>query len=173
MRLRAFGITRRGLLLAGVVLARIGSAQAADWKSYENDRYGFSVEVPAGFQPLPPPENGDGQAFTSADKRFTLKVYGHLFVDVAGLVEDERDQEQMSVEDGLRITYRQVSGRATTFSGLKAAMVVYQHAIGTCKGTASALINAEYPASEKARFDPLVTHMARTLQGSNRCWSPG
>jgi hypothetical protein len=155
------------------VLAGGEGAQVQDWVPFSNDRYGFSVDIPADLQPSPPPENGDGRSFTSKDGRATVLAYGHLFVDVSGLVEDERDEEQMSAKGGLKVTYRQVSARATTFSGLQGTTIVYQHAIATCKGTASAIVHAEYPASEKARFDPLVAHMAKTLRGSNRCWSPG
>ena len=164
---------RRALVVAIGVLAWSAFAEAADWQPYRNDRYGFSVDIPSGFKAENPPDNGDGQAFTSSNGRSTLSVYGHLFVDVAGLVEDEREQETMSEEGGMRITYRQVSSRATTFSGLKGETIVYRHAINTCKNTASAIIDAEYPASEKARFDTIITHMAASLRGSNHCWSPG
>ena len=153
------------------VLASSDLAQAADWVSFHNDRYGISVEIPVSFTPAPPPENGDGRTFTSRQSAIT--VYGHLFVDVGGLADDERDQERMSASEGLKITYRQVSGLATTFSGLKGDIIVYQRAVGTCKGTAAAVIHIEYPAAEKIKFDPVVAHIGRTLQGSNRCWSPG
>ena len=160
-----------GLLLASMVAA--STAPAADWTPFHNDRFGFSVDVPAGFTSAPPPENGDGGTFTSPDGRATILAYGHLFVDVEGLAQDEHDQERMSAHDGLDVTYRQVSSRATTFSGLRGDIVIYQHAIATCKGTASAIIHAEYPMSDKARLDLIVAHMVRTLRGSNACWSPG
>jgi hypothetical protein len=149
------------------------AASVQRWLPFHNDRYGFSVDIPGDFTASPPPENGDGRTFTSKDGRATILAYGHLFVDVEGLNQDEREQEEFAAKDGLKVTYRQVSARATTFSGLQGDTIVYQHAVATCKSSASAIIHAEYPRAEKARFDPLVAHMAQTLRGSNRCWSQG
>ena len=49
-----------------------------------NARFGFSVDVPADLVAEPPPDNGDGQAFRSAD--------GHLHLTVSGL-NDVLDQD--------------------------------------------------------------------------------
>lgn len=148
-------------------------AGAADWKTFRNDRFGFAVDIPSAFKPSPPPENGDGLQFTSPDGASTVAAYGHLLVDVASLAEDERQEEGFATKDGVRITYRQVSSGSATFSGTKGERILYQRAVSTCKGTAAAILRADYSASRKAIFDPLIAHMARTLKGSNNCWSPG
>ena len=166
-------IEMRAIILAAALALAPIEAGAAEFRPFGNDRYGFSVDVPAGYTASAAPENDDGRSFTSPDGRSTLAVYGHLFVGVAGMIEDERQEEQYSAGDGVRVTYRQVSAEASTFSGLKGERIVYQRAVTTCGGTAAAILHAEYPTTQKVFFDPLIRHMAQTLRGSNRCWAPG
>lgn len=163
---------RRMIVVAGIIGAPI-AAQAAEWTRFSNDRYGFSVDIPATFKALPPPENDDGRMFTSPDGRSKISAYGHLFVDVRGMIEDERQQEGFEAADHLTVTYRHVSAETYTYSGIKGDRIVYVHAVKTCKDLAAAIVNAEYPVADKARFDPIVAHMAKTLRGSNACWVPG
>ena len=163
--LTCLGVTALGLVPM--------AARAADWTRYANDRYGFSVEVPAAFKAGAPPENGDGLAFSSPDGRSTIRAFGHLLVDEKDLVDDERQTELFSRDEHLQVTYRQASARAFTLSGLKGDRIVYMRAVATCKGIAAATIEIDYPQGDKARFDALIAHMAATLRGSNDCWAPG
>jgi hypothetical protein len=47
---------RAMILLTGLFLTPV-AVKAADWKSFGNDRYGFSVDVPASFKASAPPDN--------------------------------------------------------------------------------------------------------------------
>jgi len=67
-------------LLTGLFLTPV-AVQAADWKSFSNDRYGFSVDVPASFKASAPPDNNDGLTFNSPDGRVEIRAYGHLLSD--------------------------------------------------------------------------------------------
>jgi hypothetical protein len=155
------------ILLTGLFLTPV-AVQAADWKSFGNDRYGFSVDVPASFKASPPPDNNDGLTFNSPDGRAEIRAFGHLLLDGENLVDDA---EQYSA--GLHVTYRKATARNSTMSGLKGDHIVYLRAVATCKGIAAAILWVEYPRSEKTQFDPLIAHMAKTLTGSNSCWAPG
>lgn len=54
-----------------------GPGVASDWQTYTNARFGTTVDYPADrFRPLPPPQNGDGQAFESTDGSATFRVWG-------------------------------------------------------------------------------------------------
>ncbi len=142
------------------------TAQAADWKNYFNDRFGFSVDVPASFKSLAPPVNNDGLAFISKDQTAEIRAYGY-FIQGKNLVEDAREQERFDTD--LHVTYRQVAANAFTLSGLTGDRIVYMRAVKTCKGDAAAVLRVEYSQSGKAEFDPLIAHMVKTLRGSNDC----
>jgi hypothetical protein len=142
------------------------AAQAADWKLYVNDRFGFSVHVPASFKSSAPPENNDGLNFVSKDQTAEIRAYGY-YIQSKNLTEDAREQEKLN--SGLNITYRQVTSNAFTLSGLAGSRIVYIHAVKTCKGDAAAILRAEYPQSDKVQFDPLIAHMSKTFRGSNDC----
>ena len=163
---------RAMILLIGLFLTPV-AVQAADWKSFSNDRYGFSVDVPASFKASAPPDNNDGLTFNSPDGRAEIRAYGHLLSDGENLVDDERETERYSAENHLHVTYRQATARNFTMSGLKGDHIVYVRAVATCKGIAAATLWVEYPRSEKTQLDPLIAHMAKTLIGSNACWAPG
>jgi hypothetical protein len=142
------------------------ASQAADWKSYFNDRFGFSVDVPASFKSSAPPVNNDGLQFVSKDQTAEIRAYGH-FIQGKNLVEDAREQERFDTD--LHVTYRQVTPNAFTLSGLAGDRIVYMHAVKTCKGDAAAVLRVEYRQSDRVQFDPLIAHMVKTLRGSNDC----
>jgi hypothetical protein len=158
---------RAMILLTSLFLTPV-AVQAADWKSFSNDRYGFSVDIPASFKTLPPPENDDGLTFNSPDGRVEIRAFGHLLLDGQNLVDDVE-----LYSSDLHVTYRQATARNFTASGLKGDHIRYVRGVATCKGIAAAILWVEYPRSEKTQLDPLIAHMAKTLIGSNACWAPG
>ena len=50
------------------------TAGAPNWRTYQNDRYGTTIDYPARFKAEPPPGSDDGRTFTSADGA-TFSVY--------------------------------------------------------------------------------------------------
>jgi len=56
---------RHRLLLVFGALIATGSAQAAGWRSYHNDRFGTSADYPQGWAMGAAPQNDDGRMFTS------------------------------------------------------------------------------------------------------------
>ena len=67
-------------LLVFVALCLWGRAALAQeqWDTYSNPRFGATAEYPADLFTVqePPPENGDGQTFHTADGRAELTIYG-------------------------------------------------------------------------------------------------
>jgi hypothetical protein len=67
-------------LLIFVALCLWGRAALAQeqWDTYSNPRFGATAEYPADLFTVqePPPENGDGQTFHTADGRAELTIYG-------------------------------------------------------------------------------------------------
>lgn len=86
------------------------------WMLYENPRFGFVIPVPPGMQALRPPDNGGGQAFTSADGKITLTSYGSHNVDNMGDVEANWKDELAA--KGRTITYKRKEDGWYVISGV-------------------------------------------------------
>src|SRR5262249_28179315 len=69
-------ISRRDCLLLAAVGSVAATPSAAEaWRTYHNPRFGTTIEYPERFRPRPPPANGDGLSFSSADGA-TFSVWG-------------------------------------------------------------------------------------------------
>jgi hypothetical protein len=150
------------------LLACAVPALAADWELYANPRFGTSAEVPRqGFTPDPAPENGDGQAWTSTDGKGQIRVFG-AFMVVADTFAGYRDFEIGAArEDGLDVTYSAAGKDWFAFSGTQRGDIIYEKAVlsKTCSTPIANHIYLKYPASERARYDPIVKRMATSLRG--------
>ncbi len=58
-----------------IVSSLAASNAAAGLKHYANSRFGYSVDLPAGFKTVSVPENGDGVVLESVDGRTKLSVW--------------------------------------------------------------------------------------------------
>ncbi len=166
---RRFGV---GLVLCAALAVRSlfpTALAAAGWQPYANARFGFSLEVPQDFRPAAPPANGDGRTFKSADGRSTILGYGHFLAAAGDLAGDAGDVAAAETGDGLSVSYQKRTSGQYTISGVVGDRIVYIHAVLTCGGDAAAILRADYPVAQKARFGALVAHMAASLHGSSRC----
>jgi hypothetical protein len=149
-------------LIAVVVLLAAGAAAAtAEWKTYVNERFGTTADVPADWRAGEPPENGDGLRFTSPDGTASVAVFGSFqtFDTIA---------EAMAIyetpEDDETVTYRHRDKRALVVSGASDGTIFYRRWILSCGDTVWNGVSIEYPAADKAAYDALVAHVARSLR---------
>ena len=143
-------------------------ALADDWERYANPRFGTSAEVPVdGFTPDPAPENGDGQGWTSTDGKGQILVFG-AFVLVDETFDGYRDFELGTArDDGLEVTYSAGGKDWFAFSGTKGDDIIYEKAVLSpgCSTPIANHIYLKYPANQRARYDPIVQRMAKSLRG--------
>lgn len=137
-------------------------AAAEKYRSYTNERFGQTADVPASWHPDPPPANGDGLIFRSPDGGASLTVSGSL--NIADSVK-EALRDQGTPNDGENVTYRKIGTRDVTLSGLKGDKIFYRKSILVCRDQVWNTIHLEYPASDKKQYDALVTHVAKSLRG--------
>jgi hypothetical protein len=64
------------VLCAVTALLLSGKPSDAEYKTYVNDRFGFSVNYPDIFDTSREPDNGDGISFASDDGEYTLEIWG-------------------------------------------------------------------------------------------------
>ncbi|HZH10431.1 MAG TPA: hypothetical protein VEZ24_08675 [Microvirga sp.] len=161
----------RSIIVAAVLMAvpHIGIAQELtriddQWNRYLNARFGTSIDVPNIFKMAdPPPANGDGRTFRSADGA-ELRVFGSysattITENFAGYKAWRLDQLQ---KDGVAVTYKAQGKNWLAASGTKDDSVVYVKIIDGC-GDATHEMWVTYPSVRKRTYDPLIARLARSL----------
>lgn len=143
------------------------AALAADWQRYENGRFGYVIEVPAGFVAQgDPPANDDGRVFVSRDGSHLLRVYGGYLV--SGDFADSVGMAMSGATDvGWDLSYKRVTGNWASYSGTRDGRILYARAIAICGGTAFASYEFEYPKDDDRQvLDQVIKRLNRTLKPS-------
>ncbi|MDR0355097.1 MAG: hypothetical protein LBJ64_05110 [Deltaproteobacteria bacterium] len=154
-------------LLALTLLVFASSTRADEnWTSYENGRFGYSLELPDIFDETIEPENGDGVEFKSVDGSHSLKVWGGHNVagdDGNSLLEDCYNRvahivpgSERSGEGFYSIAYSDDGGR----DGVEHI----HHEYGAVNAETKAAFVLEYPKAEEARFSALIKRMEASLK---------
>jgi len=143
-----------------------GEAGEAGWQPYANARFGTAAEVPAGaLTPLPPAENGDGQAWLSADGATGLRVFGAFWSAADESWDGYRQTWRRSLqEDGVIVTYAPEREDWFVFSGVKDGEVVYLRVerSARCPDIAHHML-ITYPAAQKPARDPWTERLGHSL----------
>ncbi|ASY68099.1 hypothetical protein [Sinorhizobium fredii] len=141
-----------------------------DWHPYSNPRFGYTVEIPPGFEMHQQADNNDGVSFHADDNGATLTVFGthppagDFETDVADRIGYEKD-------DDWRILYSRVTPAWASFSGARGGEVFYTRAIALCDGSA-AYFRLQYRKSKLTSFDGVISRMAAALRPSDECQPP-
>ncbi|HZP19905.1 MAG TPA: hypothetical protein VFB16_06800 [Bauldia sp.] len=163
-------MTIRALLAAALAVAAIaGAAEAAGWRTYVNERFGATADVPADWQPGEPPANGDGLEFRSPDGKATIAVYGSF----NSLGTKEEMNIYASPNEGETITYQKRGKTWVVVSGIAGDRIFYRRTMLSCQGQIWNGVAIEYPAAEKKEYDALVAHVAGSLRGGTGWQSEG
>jgi len=156
----------RTLSAVAVVLVLAAAPAAADdaWRTYQNDRYGTTIDYPASFKPLPPPDNDDGRKFESADGA-NFSVFASYALDFD--LNTYRDFILKNLDAGKVVTY-QAQGRSNgndwfVISGTKGDTIFYQRYLLSHRGEMTEGFVMSYPAALKQAYDPIVARMAKSF----------
>jgi hypothetical protein len=150
----------RGLALLGATILLACGALADGWRSYHNDRFGTTADVPAAWKMQPPPENDDGRIFVSPDGRGQIIVNGNY----AGVVDPDELGYRLQPTEGETIAYKRRKSDWAVVSGTKGDRIFYRKTRLSCGGTIANNLSIEYPASEKGRYDSVVAHVEASLK---------
>ncbi|ESX64158.1 hypothetical protein X759_32255 [Mesorhizobium sp. LSHC420B00] len=133
--------------------------QAQAWQLFGFRQFGFIFEVPPGFVLT---QRSDQGAEFRGENDALLTVWGarlgkHSFrAEIEHrMVEDEKE--------GWKLTYRRVTPRWASYSGIKNEQIRYVRAIAVCNDRA-ALFVINYSSDEKIPYDPIVVRMVRSLR---------
>jgi len=154
-----------------VALLLVVSAMPASAKTYGNARFGFFVDVPKQFTQMdPPPENGDGAVYHTADKSAELRASGGWIMG-DNFAADVTESKGYDTSDGWKISYEStVSADAASWSGSKDGRIFYERMITSCKGQAKADYRLEYPQADQAKYDSVVKALNASFRaGKGSC----
>ena len=144
------------LALAGAALA------AAAPLHYVNVRYGYAVDIPAGFGPVREADNSDGGISRSADGQSQLAVWGaNLLLDP--LSTDVQGRIDSASQDGWEISYRKVTDRWASWSGERNGRIFYARAIILCHDDQAGFFQLEYPSEKSDEFDAVVKGLVKSF----------
>ena len=153
----------RAALLALLLVVPL-PALAAGGGHYVNVRFGFAVDVPAGFVGQGESDNSDGQVFKTPTA--TLMVYGGNVME-ADFEAEVAQSEQFAKDDGWAITYQVSTPRDASYSGKRGGRILYARVIALCGGSQFAAFDLEYSRADMAKFDPVVGALVRSFRATD------
>jgi len=155
----------RYIVIAAYLL--LVTTAAAAFKTYENGRFGYVIDIPSDFKTVADPANGDGIGLETADGSAKLSVWGNYVT--GGSFRQESDQRRkFASDDGLRFTYEKRGTSWASLSGTKGGRIIYMRQIALCDD-AMGNFTLEYPASQQKRFGPLIDQMVKTMKAPRHC----
>lgn len=153
---------RNLVILASVAL--ISAAPAMAQERYVNARYGFSFEIPVGFETSgPEAANGDGRAFVSSIGNAELVAFAGN-VTSGSFASEVSQYKGFTRDDGWRLTYEAGGNSWAVYSGTRGAKILYSRFERQCDGRQFAAVQVTYDAAAKERLDPLIEDLARSLE---------
>lgn len=158
------------MAVAALVLL-VSPAFADDWKTYENPRYGFTVEIPAeGWKEQPPPENGDGQTWRSANDRSTILAWGSNILegfktDAADRVKSDKDMGWTITADmGWNMDLKEGPEGWHVYSATLDGRMIQQKAIVACGGSIAVYVRLEHFESDIGDILPMSDRLISSLK---------
>jgi serine/threonine-protein kinase len=145
--------------LAATLLAT-NPACAEAWRSYHNDRFGATADHPAGWNMGPEPTNNDGRLFSSPDDTAHVTISGAFALDSRA----EELAQRAEAHDGETVTYSAKGENWIVLSGTRNGLIFYRKALLSCHDQVWNDLDIDYPEQDKAKYDPLVAHMAASLR---------
>ncbi|WP_245478749.1 MULTISPECIES: hypothetical protein [unclassified Mesorhizobium] len=133
--------------------------RAEAWQPFGVRQLGFTFDIPPGF--VLTQHSDQGAAFLGP-REASLVVWGGRL----GKASFRAEIEHRMIEDkksGWRLTYRRITSRWASYSGVKNGEIRYVRAITVC-GDRAALFIINYRKSEKKPYDPVVVRMVRSLK---------
>ena len=157
----------RILIAAAAITLCAGTAHA---ELYSNAKYGFSITVPDMLEVgREEPDAGDGMRSHSADQKADFTAYAGFLLDssFAAEVKGNISQEEGG---GWKVSYRKLGNKKwATYSGAKNGRIFYVRSIPSCHGGAIALYRLEYPAADKAKYNPIIKALNDSFIDNDGC----
>jgi hypothetical protein len=158
------------LCFAAATPAAAQTSGAQNWRTYQNDRYGTTIDYPGIFKAEPPSDNDDGRRFKSADgaEFAVFASYGALDLDLAGY----RQSILENLDPGKAVTYQAHGDDWFVISGTKGDGIFYERYMLSHGKELSEGFVMSYPAALKQTYDPIVARMAKSFRSGTGFQTP-
>lgn len=143
------------------------TAAASEFRTYQNGRFGYVIDLPSDFRTVRVPENGDGIGLESVDGRTKLSVWGNQ-ITAGGFREESNIRQKFESDDGWKFTYEKRSALWVSLSGTKGDHIIYMRQIALCND-AMGNFSIQYPATQQKRLRPIIERMVKTLVAPKHC----
>jgi hypothetical protein len=172
MNVRIVWLVTAVLCFAAATPAAAQTSGTPHWRTYQNDRYGTTIDYPDLFKAEPPPDNDDGRRFKSADgaEFAVFASYGALDFDRAGYQKYILEK----LGPGNAVTYQAHGDDWFVISGTKGDGIFYERYMlphGKAMGFVQGFVMA-YPAARKETYDPIVARMAKSFRSGSGFQAP-
>lgn len=143
-----------------LVLVVTAAGRDGDWKTYKNERFGFSVQIPESLIASRAPDNGAGQEFHTKNGEFSILAHAHFMA-----VADESETIDTRWKDALKelgdtVSYKRKTATWYVLSGTtKDGTEFYYKFHVQDKNWAE--IRITYPHSKAKQYDPWVEKIAK------------
>jgi hypothetical protein len=169
-RCLSFGVMMLVVMPLAATLPSGRAAKAADWLTYQNDRYGTTIDYPDLFMMQRPPDADDGRAFKSADGAdFTVSA-SYFALDLT--VAKYHDFIVKNLAPGSTITYETQGKNWFVISGTVGDKIFYEKHLLSHGAQMNEDFVMSYPASAKQTYDPIVARMAKSFRPGKGFQSP-
>lgn len=157
----------RFTLALALVLFAAAPAAAQFWTQYANARFGYSLDIPPGYEAQGESDNGDGQVFFDPATTQTLTVWG-------GFVLDDLEAEVRSIisseeDNAWNITGETVTPSWAEFTALKGMRVLHQRLIAGCDGAAYAAFRLDYLVTDTSKIAEIIEGLEPTFLPPSNC----
>ena len=133
---------------------------------YMNPRFNFNLLIPKSFETNPPPENGDGQSFSSQRRETTILAYGGYNVDNNSLT--QQMNAIISYNPKCNFTYKYVKNDFFILSGIEGNEILYIKSIYNRAENSFISVHIRYPLARKDEMNDIVTTISQSIKIGNR-----
>jgi hypothetical protein len=136
------------------------------WQSYTNTRFGMSFEYPANIFALldPPPENGDGRAFASADALLMIFATHNTLNETPASMK----RDMVGMQDYEEVTYSPSGDTWLVLSGYRGDTIFYEKYFFR-DGVISAFA-IEFPQERKPFYAPIIERIEDSFRPGRSDW---
>jgi hypothetical protein len=158
-------------VLCAVALATVPATcgHADNWLTYQNDRYGTTIDYPDQFKAEPPPDADDGRRFKGADGA-EFAVYASYALD--STLAEIQVFTLNNLAPGAVVTYKANGDHWFVISGTVGANIFYERHLLSHGSQMSETFSMTYPAAAKQSYDPIVARMAKSFHAGSGFQSP-
>ena len=159
-----FDMKKFGKIVVAILIAVFAVNAQTKYQKYANDRFAYSIEYPSGLLKMQaPPANNDGRTFRSNDGKIEMRVWGQHNALERNLVEE---YDESVKKCGTSSVYKDFYERYFVISCTVNNRIYYQKTLhrGESGPEIFFTFTIEYPTSQKAKMDAVVTRISRSFK---------